>query len=99
MPPRKRVEAKITTYAVTYEANTTLKFSVDAELTLPVRYRNHLSRVLGGFYVSTVYLTAEEIFHGEEGFRVDGGNVTFTREACVSYIGEQVDIKKNKKDL
>ena len=99
VPPRKEVKAKITTYAVTYEAKTTLRYTVDADISLPVRYRNHLSRLLGGFYVSTTYLSAREIFRDETDFAFQGTNVTFTREGTVSYIGEQVDIQKEKKDL
>lgn len=99
VPPKKRVEAKITTWAVTYEAKTTLRYTVDSNIFLPVKYRTHLSRVLGGFFVSTEYFSSREIFKDETGFRVIGNNVTFTREATVSYIGEQVEIKKRKDDL
>ena len=89
----------ITTWAVTYEADTTLQFTVDADITLPVRYRTHLSRVFGGYFVSTAYIPAREIFKDEQGFDLDSSNVTFTREGKVSYISEQVEIKKKKKDL
>lgn len=100
VPPKKRIEAKIITWAVTYQADTTLRFSVDADIVLPVRYRNHLSRVLGGFYVSTAYVPAREIFEQETDSKLTDKNmVTFTREGNVSYIGERVEIKKNKTDL
>lgn len=100
VPPKKRIEAKIITWAVTYQADTTLRFAVDADIVLPVRYRNHLSRVLGGFFVSTAYIPTREIFEEENDFMLTDRNVvTFTREGNVSYIGERVEIKKNKTDL
>lgn len=97
--PKKKVDAMITTWAVTYEATTTLKYTVDADISLPVHYRTHLSRVLGGFFMSTAYVSAREIFRDERGFAIVNENVTFTREGKVSYISEQVEIKKTKKDL
>ena len=97
--PKKKVDALITTWAVTYEATTILKYTVDADISLPVHYRTHLSRVLGGFLVSTAYVSAREIFRDERDFAEVRGNVTFTRDGKVSYISEQVEIKKTKKDL
>lgn len=100
VPPRKKVEAKITTWAVTYEAKSSLKYTVDADIALPVRYRNHLSRCFGGFYVSTTYIPAREIFRGETDYHEDANRIiTFKRDGCVSYVGEEVEIKKSKKDL
>ena len=99
VPPKKRVEAMITTLAVTYEADTTLLYTVDADTTLPVRYRTYLSRVFGGYFVSIAYIPAREIFEDETGFEIDNGNVKFTRDGKVSYISEQVEIKKKKRDL
>lgn len=99
VPPKKKVEAMITTWAVTYEADTTLLYTVDTDITLPVRYRTHISRVFGGYFVSTAYIPAREIFEEENGFELDNGSVKFTREGKVSYISEQVEIKKKKKDL
>lgn len=100
VPPKKKVEAKIITWAVTYEAKTTLRFAVDADIVLPVRYRNHLSRVLGGFYISTAYIPAREIFEEETDYVINNKNVvTFTRDGTVSYIGERVEIQKSKSDI
>lgn len=99
VPPKKKVEAMITTWAVNYEADTTLLYTVDADITLPVRYRTHLSRVFGGYFVSTAYIPAREIFEDETSFELDNSNVKFTRAGKVSYISEQVEIKKKKTDL
>ena len=99
IPPKKKVEAQITTWAVTYEADTNLVFTVDANLALPVRYRSHISRVLGGYFLSTTYILARDLFEGEQGFQVVNENVKFTRDAKVSYISEQVEIRKKKDDL
>ena len=96
VPPGRNVQAKITTWAVTYEANTITKFSVDAYATLPVLYRSRMARLLGGCFISTGYLTAIDLFADEDNFQFDSmeNTVTFTRSGKVSYLGEEVDIKK-----
>ena len=97
--PEKKIEAKITTWAVSHEADTNLRFTVDAETTLIVRYRTPLSRLLGGFLISTGHLTARDIFRGEEDFKEIDSTVTFKRKGCVSYLSEEVEIRKFRKDL
>lgn len=101
VPPGKKVKANITTWAVTYEAKTITRFTVDAHATLPVQYRSLLSRLIGGCYISTGYLTAMDIFSDEDNFQVDHmhNTVTFTRVGRVSYLGEEVDIKKDNQEL
>ena len=99
--PGKKVKAEITTWAVTYEASTITKFTVDAHAHLPVQYRSLISRLVGGCYISTGYLTAMDIFADEDRFQFDPmhNTVTFTRVGRVSYLGEEVDIKKNDQKL
>ena len=101
VPPGRKVKAEITTWAVTYEAKTVTKFTVDAHATLPVQYRSLISRLLGGCYISTGYLTAMDIFADEDSFQFDPMHnaVTFTRVSRVSYIGEEVDVKKKDEKL
>lgn len=101
VPPGKKVKAEITTWAVTYEARTITKFTVDAHAGLPVQYRSLLSRLIGGCYISTGYLTAMDIFAEEDNFQVDHmhNTVTFTRVGRVSYLGEDIDIKKDVQEL
>ncbi len=96
IPPGRKVKAEIITWAVTYEAETITKFTVDARATLPVQYRSLLSRLMGGCYISTGYLTAIDIFADEDNFKLDPmhNTVTFTRVSKISYLGEEVDIKK-----
>jgi len=101
VPPGRKVKAEITTWAVTYEAKTITKFTVDAHAMLPVQYRSLISRLVGGCYISTGYLTAMDIFADEDSFQFDPmhNTVTFTRVSRVSYIGEEVDIRKNDDKL
>ncbi len=101
VPPGRRVKADITTWAVTYEAKTITKFTVDAHAMLPVQYRSLLSRLIGGCYISTGYLTAMDIFADEDNYRFDHmhNTVTFTRVSRISYLGEEVDIKKDDQKL
>jgi len=97
VPPGVNVKAKVTTWAVTYEANTITKFTVDAHAMLPVRYRSRISRLIGGCFMSTGYLTAIDLFEDEDNFQFDSmENIgTFTRKGRVSYLGEEVDVQKN----
>lgn len=97
VPPRTQVKANITTWAVTYEAQTTTKVTVDANATLKIKYRSPLVRLLGGLFNQTGYLTARELFLGEDNYHIDEDNIlTFTRPGKVFYLGEEVEVKKEK---
>ena len=99
VPPRTKVAAKITTYAVTYESKTRTKLTVDAQAFIPIRYRTRFSQMLGGICTSAGRLTAEDIFVDEENFKSENGYVTFERDGKISYLGEEVEITKEKKGL
>ena len=96
VPLRTKVRAKITTWAVTYESKTRTKLTVDAAAFIPVRFRTWFSKVLGGLCTSTGILTAEELFVNEEAFKSENGVVTFERDGKISYLGEEVEIIKEK---
>ena len=44
-------------------------------------------------------ITAEDMFVDEEDCRSDNGTVTFKRDGKISYIGEEVEIFKQKTKL
>ena len=97
VPPKTKVRALITTWAVTYESKTRTEVTVDADAKIRVRYRSRLSQCLccfGG--TKTNHVTAEDIFAGEEDYESEGGVVTFKRNGKVSYLGEEVEITKQK---
>lgn len=97
VPPRTKVRANITTWAVTYEAQTTTKVTVDASAAIEIKYRTPLIRLLGGLFNQTGFLTARELFCGEDNFHIDEDNVlTFTRPGKVFYLGEEVEVNKKK---
>lgn len=96
VPPQMKVKVTITTWAVTYEADVKIQLTVDAKSGIPVKYRTPVSRIFGGFIVSSGLLTAKEIFAQEEDFEDDGVNITFSRMSKMSYLGEEVEIIKEE---
>ena len=96
VPPKTKVKALITTWAVTYESTMVTEISVDAKAKLPIRYRTKLSRKLGGVIVSKVMVTAKELFCGEWDYKCENEVVTFKRESKLSHLGEEVEIIKQK---
>ena len=98
VPPKTKVKALITTWAVTYESKIITEISVDAKAELPIRYRTKFSRKLGGVLISHVKVTAKELFRGEWDYKCENEVVTFKRESKISHIGEEVEIIKQKSD-
>jgi hypothetical protein len=98
VPPKTKVKALITTWAVTYESTIVTEISMDAKAELPIRYRSKLSRKLGGILVSKVTVTARELFRGEWDYKCENEVVTFKRESKLSHLGEEVEIIKQKND-
>ena len=96
VPPKTKVVAMITTWAVTYESTTTTEVTVDTTHVLPVRYRTMFSRQLGGIITSTGMLTAQDLFGEEDGFKCGEYLVTFRQQGKISYLGEEVEVVKQK---
>lgn len=96
VPPKTKVRAEITTWAVTYESETETEVTVDATTSIPVYYRTMFSRRFGGIFRSTGILTAEDLFNQEDDYKCEDGSITFRRRGTVSYLGEEVEIIKDK---
>lgn len=94
VPPRTRVRAEIKTHAVTFRLRTTTEYSIEADAVLAVLYRARWQRMLGGTSSSTCVLWAAEMFCNETNFRIEDGIVKFQRDGAITYIGEEVEIKK-----
>ena len=98
--PMKKVRAVIKTWAVTYQADTEVKLTVDAKAAMPVHYRSKFSRKwLGGILTKEGIITAEDLFKGEDGFMIENDILTFTRKGKLSYLSEEVEITKEQKSL
>lgn len=96
VPPKTKVKATIKSYAVTYEGKSRTEVSAPKWAHIPVRYRTMLSRQLGGIFISTGYITARELFRGRPHFREEEEMIYFEEETKVSYLGEDVEIVKEK---
>ena len=101
VPPKTKVTATIKSYAVTYELGQSVtEVSAPKNSFIPVHYRTMLSRRwTGGILVTTGYITARELFQGRPKFRVKDGMVYFEEQAKGSYIGEEVEISKEKENV
>ena len=100
VPPMTKVKATIRSYAVTYEGESVTEVSAPKNSFITVCYRTMLSRRLtGGFFVTTGYITARELFQGRPNFREEEEMVYFVEETKVSYIGEEVEISKEKEKV
>ena len=103
VPPRTKVRAKIITWSVTYESKIHTKLIVDAQAFIPIRFRTWasilLGTLLGGACTSIGMLTAKELFANEEAFESEDGVVTFERDGKISYLGEDVEVIKEKIDF
>ena len=96
VPPKTKVKATIKSYAVTYEGKSVTEVSARKWAHIPVRYRTMLSRQLGGILITIGYITARELFRGRPNFREEEEMVYFEEETTVSYLGEDVEIVKEK---
>ena len=96
--PWSKVKAKIITWAVTYEAKTRTKLSIEADAYVPARYRTKLSQKLGGLCTKSGQITAEDLFVNEEKFESKNGIVMFEHDGKISYVGGEVEIIKEKTD-
>ena len=81
---------------MTYESKTITEVTVDAAFSIPVFYCTMFSRRIGGIFTSTGVLTVDDLFGQEEDYKNEDGIATFKRQGKVSYLGEEVDIVKDK---
>ena len=97
VPPKTKVNARITTWAVTYESKTLTEVKVDAKAFLRIRYRTKLSRsTFGGIFVDRVKISAKELFRYELDYKCEDDVVTFKRWGTISHLGEEVQIIKQR---
>lgn len=95
VPSRTKVRAVIKTWAVTYEADAVVRLSVNATRYVPIRFRPKYSRAyLGGMIKVTRYLTAAELFAGEDEFAIQNQILTFKRKGKITYLSEEVELTK-----
>ena len=97
VPPKTKVKARVTTWAVTYESETLTEITIDAKAFVNVYYRTWFSRrFTGGVQIKSVKITAKELFRHELDYKCEDDLVTFKRKGVISHIGEEVDILKER---
>ena len=94
VPSKTKVRAVIRTWAVTYQADTVVQFSVDAEAALEFLYKKRFCCY--PCILKTGYLTAKFLFADEEDYEIKDDILTFKRKGKISYLGEEVEITKEE---
>ena len=96
VPLKTKVEAMITTWAVTYQSTSITEITVDMTHVLSVHYWTMFSCRLRGIFTSTGVLMAHDLFGEEEGFKCEDYLVTFRRKRKISYLREEVEVVKKR---
>ena len=100
VPPKTKLTAKILTKAVTYEVKMVTELRIDANTTLPLRFKGRFEKQLGSFCTATIRpLSAKDLFCNEAGFKVIDDVITFTREGTVTYVSEEVEIITDMEEI
>jgi len=103
VPPKTKLTVTITTYAVNYKANLKAAFAVSMSNVIPFYYKSGLGKLccagIGPTCRRVGYITAEELFQGQNEYNVDGGNITFSRETELSYLAETIEMYKVEQRL
>lgn len=98
IPPKTKVNAIVTTWAVTHEAKVVTEITANANTKVEIRYRKWWSRkFFGGFFTSKVTVTAKELFKDEMDYECKDDIITFKRNGAMSYVGENVEVIKERK--
>ena len=100
VPPKTKLTAKILTKAVTYEVKMVTELRIDANTTLPLRFKGRFEKQLGSICTATIRpLSAKDLFCNEAGFKVIDDVITFTREGTVTYVSEEVEIITDMEEI
>ena len=103
VPPNTKLIVTITTYAVNYKVNLNATFTSPVSNVLPFYYKSGLGKYCCGGIGPTCrkagFIDAEDLFQNENGFNVEGGTITFSREAKLSYLAEVIEMYKEMQPL
>jgi len=96
VPPKTKLNVKITTYAVTYKTSVKVEFSVSCAARIRFFYKPAWSVYFcaGTACRSTGHITAEDLFENQFEYNLSNGIVSFTEETDLSYIGEVLQMNK-----
>ena len=95
--PHTRVTALITTYAMKYEQQYTIKLGLPKDLSLNLMYKNCCNRWCFG--ASWGRISASELLWDLSGYEEEEDTVSFLQDGIVSWIGEGSKIDKTVEAL
>ena len=98
VPPRTKVNATITTYAVRHEQEYTVEFAFPVT-TVIIRYKVPLQRCFADFCSNRGFITASDILGGLPGYREEDGWVYFTQAGKLRWSGEGCKVDKTEEPL
>jgi len=92
VPPMSKIIAKITTFSMKYEQGFVIKFSIPASVRVPVLYK---TRCQQNFFGSTSrMITAAQLCSTLPDFLEADGQVSFTQQGTLSWVGQGSTIEK-----
>ena len=98
VPPKTKLTVTITTYAVNYKTNLKAAFVTPTSNVIQFYYKSGLGKLccagIGPRGRKLGYVTAEELFQGQNEYSVDGGSINFCQETELSYLAETVEMHK-----
>ena len=93
----------ITTYTVNYKANLKAVFAVPSSNVIPFYYKSGLGKLccagIGPTCQKLGFISAGELFQGQNEYNIDGGNITFSRETELSFLAETIEMYKVEQQL
>ena len=93
IPPQTKVKVVVTTSAIKYEQNYTLRFSIPSNFALSVKYKSYCNRLCCGTTDGCV--TAAQIFHTLPTYHEQNGMSIFYQQGTLCWMGEAKNIEKN----
>ena len=101
IPPMSQVKVKIVTYLKKYEQNYSLKFSLPANLLIPVCYMTKCQKMFGCCCCASTkrYISPAELCQTLPEYREEGGYVSFIQPGTLSWVGEGSTVHKEVRSL
>jgi len=93
IPPQTKVKVIMTTSAVKYEQNYTLRFSIPSNYILQVKYKSSFNQMCCGTTDGSV--TASQLFYTLPTYQEQNGMSVFYQQGTLSWMGEARKIEKN----
>lgn len=97
VPPKTRVQARVTSYSIKYKQGYVLRFSTPSTGGVPVSYLTRCQQMFCCWECrgsKKGFITAPELLQSLPGFRNQNGVASFVQQGTLSWIGEGINTDK-----